>query len=151
MGKKLRVHIQNSRARHELYRIMPEQWQAACARHRALARRLDASMGWDEERPDGALVTAEVVIGVPAEREQLAARTPALRWMHHTSAGVDSLLPLDWLPAGVAFTNNRGAHGVKLEQYMHMAYTMLNCRVPEIIANQRAQRWEPVFSPNIVG
>ena len=151
MAKRLRVHINNSRARDTLYQITPEQWQAACSRHRALARRLDASFGWDEGAADGALATAAVVIGVPAEREQLAARAPALEWMHHTSAGVDSLLPLDWLPADIPCTNNHGAHGVKVQQFMHMAYTMLNCRMPEIIANQQARRWEQVFSPNIIG
>ena len=34
---------------------------------------------------------------------------------------------------------------------MRMAYTMLNTRMPEIIANQQARRWEQVFSPNIAG
>jgi phosphoglycerate dehydrogenase-like enzyme len=108
-------------------------------------------MGWDEEKPAGALATAAVIIGVPAERERLGERAPRLKWVHHTSAGVDSLLPLDWLPPGVAFTNNRGAHGEKLEQYMRMAYTMLNTRMPEIIANQQARRWQQVFSPGIAG
>src|SRR6185295_17111647 len=116
MSKRLRVHIQNSRARDPLYQITSGQWQAACRRHRALARRLEASMGWDEEKPAGALTTAAVIIGVPAERERLGERAPRLKWVHHTSAGVDSLLPLDWLPPGVAFTNIRGAHGEKLEQ-----------------------------------
>ena len=151
MSRRLRVHIQNSRERDPLYQITPEQWRAACARHRALGRKLDASMGWDGEDREDALGEAAIVIGVPARRERLAERAPALKWVHHTSAGVDALLPLDWLPAGVAFTNNRGAHGVKVEQYMRMAYTMLNTRMPEIIANQHARRWEQVFSPNIEG
>src|SRR5262245_14967226 len=111
MKSRLRVHVQNSRARDGLYQITPQQWQAACGRHRALARRLDASFGWDEDGTDGALETAAVVIGVPAERGRLAMSAPALKWVHHTSAGVDALLPLDWLPAEIALTNNRGAHG----------------------------------------
>jgi phosphoglycerate dehydrogenase-like enzyme len=149
--KKLRVHIENSREKNALYRITPGQWHAACARHRALAKKLDASVGRDGDNPEDALEQAAVVIGVPAQRERLAQRAPALKWVHSTSAGVDSLLPLDWLPAGVAFTNNRGAHGVKVEQYMRMAYTMLNCRMPEIIAAQHARRWQQIFSPSIAG
>ena len=150
-SRRLRIHIQNSRERDPLYQITPEQWRAACARHRALGRKLDASMGWDGEDREHALGEAAIVIGVPARRERLAERAPALKWVHHTSAGVDALLPLDWLPAGVALTNNRGAHGVKVEQYMRMAYTMLNTRMPDIIANQHARRWQQVFSPNIAG
>lgn len=150
-SRKLRVHIENSRGKNALYQITREQWSAACARHGALARRLDASIGWDGKPLENALEEAVAVIGVPARRERLAARAPALKWLHSTSAGVDALLPLDWLPAGVAFTNNRGAHGVKAGQYMRMAYTLLHTRMPEIIANQRAGRWQQIFTPGIAG
>ena len=149
--RKLRVHVINSRARNALYRITPQQWTAACVRHRPLARRLDASIGWDGAELAGALKEAAVVIGVPARRDRLAQRAPRLQWLHCTSAGVDGFLPLDWLPGGVAFTNNRGAHGAKAEQYMRMAYAMLNCRIPRIIANQQARRWEQLYSPSLAG
>lgn len=149
--RKLRVHIENTGKKHELFRISRKRWDTACARHRALARRLEASIGWDGDILDEALAQSEIVIGVPARRERLAGRAPRLRWLHATSAGVDAYLPLDWIPRGVAFTNNRGAHGVKAEQYMHMAYTMLNTRMAEIIADRAAHRWRPVFSPSIAG
>jgi phosphoglycerate dehydrogenase-like enzyme len=148
---KIRVHIVNAPEKPPLYHITPRQWNAACRRHGALAKRLEASIGWDGKDLEKPLEQAQILIGVPDRRERFAARAPRLEWLHHTSAGVDGLLPLDWLPPGVAFTNNRGAHGVKLEQYMRMAYTLLNTRMPEIIANQRARRWEQVFSPGIEG
>jgi len=150
-ARKLRVHIENVRKQAGLFQISRDQWEAACARHRALSRRLEASIGWDGEILEDALKQAEIVIGVPARRERLAGRAPRLKWLHCTSAGVDGYLPLDWLPPGVVFTNNRGAHGVKAEQFMRMAYTLLNSRMPEIIANQRAHRWQQLFSPSIRG
>jgi phosphoglycerate dehydrogenase-like enzyme len=88
---------------------------------------------------------------VPAQRDRLHERAPRLRWLHHTSAGVDALLPLDWLPAGVVLTSNRGAHGGKAEQYMRMAYTALNIGLPRMIANQQARRWEQNFSSSLGG
>lgn len=148
---KIRVHIENVHKKAGLFQISRDQWEAACARHRALSRRLEASLGWDGEILEDALKQAEIVIGVPARRERLAERAPRLKWLHCTSAGVDGYLPLDWLPPGVVFTNNRGAHGVKAEQFMRMAYTLLNSRMPEIIANQRARRWQQLFSPSIAG
>lgn len=148
---KIRVHIENARKKTGLFQISQAQWDAACARHPALARRLDASLGWDGEILEDALKQADVVIGVPSRRERLAERAPRLKWLHCTSAGVDGYLPLDWLPPGVVFTNNRGAHGVKAEQFMRMAYTLLNSRMPELIANQRARRWQQLFSPSIAG
>ena len=148
--RKMRVHIENARKKGELFQVTRERWDAACARHRALARRLEASVGWDGDMLDGALRDADIVIGVPSRRERLAERAPRLRWMHCTSAGVDGYLPLDWLPRGVAFTNNP-AHGAKAEQFMCMAFHLLTSRMPEIIANQRKRHWEQLFSPSIRG
>lgn len=150
-ARPIHLHIENARRKASIYHITPERWEAACARHRALARRLRVTIGWDGDTPDEALRTAEMVIGVPAPRDHLSTRAPALRWMHATSAGIDGLLPLDWLPRGVTFTNNRGAHGVKAEQFMRMAFTMLHTRMPQIIANQLARHWEQLFSSSLAG
>ena len=148
---KIHVHIENARRKAAIFHITPQLWQAACARHRSLAGKLAVTIGWDGDVLDSALPTADIVIGVPARRDNLRERAPRLRWLHATSAGIDGLLPLDWLPRGVAFTNNRGAHGVKAQQYMRMALTMLNTRMPEIIADQRTRRWRQLFSPSIAG
>jgi len=150
-ARSVHVHIENARSNASIFHITPKRWKAACARHHALARRLQVTIGWDGDMLDEALATAQVVVGVPQRRDNLSARAPALRWLHATSAGVDGYLPLDWLPAGVAFTNNRGAHGVKAEQFMCMAYTMLHTRMPQILANQHAHRWEQLFSPTLAG
>jgi phosphoglycerate dehydrogenase-like enzyme len=150
-SRKLRVHIENLRARPEVYHLTTERWSAACARHRALARRLEASVGWDGATLDDALGEADFLIGIRTRLERLAERAPRLKWIHVTMAGVDRFLPLDWLPPGVLITNNHGVHGVKAEQYLHMAYTMLNTRMAEILANQHACRWQQVFSPSIIG
>jgi phosphoglycerate dehydrogenase-like enzyme len=150
-AKKFRVHIENLRARPLVYHLTAARWAAACARHRALARRVEASIGWDGEMLEEALGQADFLIGVRSRLERLAQRAPRLKWIHVTMAGVDRFLPLDWLPPGAVLTNNHGAHGVKAEQYMHMAYTMLNTRMAEIAVNQHARRWQQVFSPSIIG
>ncbi len=150
-AKKLRLHIENTRKKADIFHVTPERWNIACARHRALARGLEVTFGWDGDGLEAALADADLVIGVPAQRGNLAARAPKLRWLHATSAGVDGVLPLDWLPRGVVFTNNSGAHGVKAEQYMIMAYVLLNTRMAAIMTNQHHHKWEPLFSPNIIG
>ena len=149
--KKLRLHIENTRKKADIFHVTPERWNVACARHRALARGIDVSFGWDGDGLESALADADLVIGVPAQRRNLAARAPKLRWLHATSAGVDGVLPLTWLPRGVVFTNNSGAHGVKAEQYMIMAYNLLNSRMAAIMANQHRHHWEALFSPSIIG
>ena len=150
-ANKIRVHIENTRRKPALFQVTQEQWDAACARHPALGRRLEASIGWDGGILEDALRQAEFVIGVPARRERLSERAPRLKWLHATTAGVDRFLPLDWLPRQVIFTCNRGAHGAKAEEFMRMAFTLLHSRMPEIIANQRARRWQQIFSGSIAG
>ncbi len=149
--EKTRLHIENARRKASLFHITPERWAAACTRHPALARHLEVTLGWDGDILENSLKTAQIVIGVPPHREYLRHRAPYLRWLHATSAGVDGFFPLDWLPRSVAFTNNHGAHGVKAEQYVRMALTMLHARMPGIIANQRERRWQPIFTPSIAG
>ena len=150
-SRRIRVHIENARDDVEIYRITPELWDAACARHHALAGRLEVTIGWDDEVLGDALKTADIAIGVPARRDNLARRAPRLRWVHHVSAGVDRYLPLDWLPRHMVLTNNRGAHGVKAEQFMRMAYTLLHTRMPEILEQQRQRKWQQLFSGSISG
>jgi glyoxylate/hydroxypyruvate reductase len=81
----------------------------------------------------------------------LARRAPNLRWIHVTGAGVEPLLPFDWLPSGVALTNNSGVHAEKIRESSLMMLLMLNARVPTIVCNQRISYWEQIFTPTIVG
>lgn len=149
---KLHLHIENTRKKAPIFHTLPAHWKAACARHKALARRIGSvSFGWDGDVLDSVLAAADLVIGVPAQRDNLAQRAPRLKWLHATSAGVDGVLPLDWLPRGVVFTNNSGAHGRKAEQFMTMAYNLLNSRMPAIMANQHRHHWEALFSPSLSG
>lgn len=151
-ASKLRLHIENMRSKAPIFHTLPAHWAAACARHRALARRIgEVSFGWDGDVLEAALADADLVIGVPAQRDDLAGRAPRLKWLHATSAGVDGVLPLTWLPRGVVFTNNSGAHGRKAEQYMTMAYNLLNSRMAAIMTNQHRRHWEALFSPSIAG
>lgn len=150
-AEKIRLHIENSRRKAGIFHITPQRWAAACARHPALAARLEVTLGWDGDMLEEVLPAVHLMIGVPPQRDRLRHRAPHLRWLHATSAGVDGFFPLNWLPRGVAFTNNRGAHGIKAGQFVRMALTLLHTRMPEILANQRERRWQQVFTPSIAG
>ena len=147
----MRVHVVNSATRPAIYHVTEPAWRAACERYPELSTRLEVSFGDDGDERTQSLADAELVIGVPHDRVSLQQRAPRLRWIHATHAGVDGLLPLDWLPRGAVLTNNRGAHGAKVEQYLRMAYTLLHIRMTQIIANQQAHRWQQLFSPSIIG
>ena len=49
-----------------------------------------------------ALVTSnDVIVDPKFPKHDLAQRAPNLKWVHIIGAGIEPLLPLDWLPADV--------------------------------------------------
>jgi phosphoglycerate dehydrogenase-like enzyme len=94
--------------------------------------------------------TAHVLVGfgLPARR---IAELADLRWIHLVSAGVNHLLPLDWLPPRVALTNSSGVHAELAGEYGAAALLMLNFRVPAHASNQRRGHWDQHFNSPIGG
>ena len=100
---------------------------------------------------DGLVTSNDVLRDPRFPLAELARRAPRLRWIHIIGAGIEPLLPLDWLPPGLTLTNNSGIHAPKAKEFVTMALLMLNSRMPRIQANQVAARWEPIFTPSIAG
>ncbi len=150
-GRRVRLHVDNCRRYDQVFWITPERWAAASRRHPALARRVDATIGWDLEGFDEAMRTAEVFVGWEFDRRDLAVRAPRLRWIHLTGAGIEHLLPLTWVPPGVVLTNNSGVHAPKASEFAAAAILMLNNRIPLHVTNQQRARWEQVFNAPVTG
>jgi phosphoglycerate dehydrogenase-like enzyme len=148
---KYHLHVENGRKRPEIFQLSDQIYAAAEKRHRALAKRLNVTIGWDGDILDAALQNADFMISANPPRERLRERAPRLKWIQTTGAGIDHLMPLDWLPANIALTNNSGAHGVKAEDYCTMALLMLQTRMAGVIANQSSAKWEQIFTPPISG
>jgi phosphoglycerate dehydrogenase-like enzyme len=149
--QKLHLHLESSSKRSPLFHLSEEKWAAAAKRHRALAKNLRVTIGWDGDIIDDALKTADLMINSNPPRENLRSRAPKLKWIQTTGAGVDGLMPFDWLPEDVTITNNSGAHGDKAEDSCAMALLMLNSRMPEVLTNQRERQWKPIFTTPIEG
>lgn len=147
----LHLHLESYRKRSALFHLTEEDWRAAAKRHRALAKRLRVTIGWDGDILDEALKTADAMINNTPPRERLRSRAPRLRWIQTTGAGIDHLLPLDWLPHEIALTNNSGAHGPKAEESCLMAISLLNSRLPQLIAHQRKHEWKPINTAPVAG
>ena len=150
-AEKLHLHLESFKKRPALFHLTEERWAAAAKRHRDLAKKLRVTIGWDGDIINDALKTADVMINSSPPKQGLRERAPRLKWIQTTGAGVDALAPFDWLPQDVALTNNSGAHGAKAEESCAMALLMLQARMPEIIANQRAHRWDPIYTEPIAG
>lgn len=147
----LHLHLESASKRNPLFHLTEERWAAAAKRHRALSRRLTVTIGWDGDILDAALKTADLMINSNPPRERLRERAPRLKWIQTTGAGIDALMPLDWLPAGITLTNNSGAHGAKAEDSCAMALLMLNAQMPRVLDAQREHIWRPAYTTPISG
>mgnify|MGYP006286559371 CR=1 FL=1 len=148
---KLRLHLENSRKKPPEKEYTLARYAEVARRHRALAARLEVSVGYDGEIGDAELAQVDLMLGVPPARTRLKHGAPRLKWLHTPMAGIDSVLPLDWLPDGAVFTNNVGVHGAKAREYVRMALTLLHTRLPLILEQQKQHVWRQVFTPTLAG
>jgi phosphoglycerate dehydrogenase-like enzyme len=102
-------------------------------------------------RAVGLVTHNDVLINPKFPLRELAAAAPKLRWIHVTGAGIEPLLPLDWLPQIAVLTNNSGVHADKVRESSAMMLLMLNSRVPAIVSNQRRAHWHQIFTRVIRG
>ena len=144
----IHVHLLNA-PDIEAYALTPD---ALADTLRPLARRATVTVTEDH---DPAVVTpamreADVLIGFEIPHRRIA-ELKRLSWIHMVSAGVDHLLPLDWLPRQVTLTNSSGVHSALAGEYAACALLMLNAGIPRHASNQRRGHWEQVFNSPIAG
>jgi glyoxylate/hydroxypyruvate reductase A len=147
----IHLHVENNRDLGIVFQATPERVREALSRHPRLAGKVRVTIGHDGDIYAHAMRTANVLFGWRFDREDLAEKAPRLRWIHAHGAGINHLLPLDWLPRGAVLTNSRGIHGEKADEYTLMAILMLNNRMPRIMNNQRRAIWEQPFNSSVAG
>ena len=149
--KTLRMHIENVSDMAPVYHVTPERYAAAAGRHKHLAKGIEATVAADPKNFDAAIAAADMLVGWRFPLRDIAERAPKLKWIHLTGAGIEHVMPLDWLPPGTVLTNNRGVHAPKARQFAMTALLMLNERIPELVTEQRKARWTRLFSTAIEG
>jgi len=150
-SRRLHIHVENVSTMAPVFQIRREQYAAAAARHRGLAARVRTTIGWDLATFDEAMRTADVLVGWRFPREDLAGRAPRLKWIHMTGAGIEHIVPLDWLPRGAVVTTNSGVHAPKAGEFAAMAILMISNHLPALVTAQRQGRWHRIFSTPVRG
>ena len=145
------LHLETGSKRPVIFQIHPADWTAAAKRHRTLSKKLRVTVGQDNTLLDEALKTADFMINSAPPKDGLRERAPNLKWIQTTSAGVDGLMPMTWLPKDITLTNNTGAHGEKAEESCLMALLMLQAKMPQVIQQQQNRVWKGVFTTPITG
>lgn len=146
------LYVQINANQPEVYWMTPAVWKAAARRHPALAKRVKPVFAMDKAPDLAALARAEIVFsGSKVDRAVIGGTARNMKWLHVTAAGVEGLMPLNWLPKGAVVTNASGVHGPKAGEFAMMALLMLNDQMPLHIDDQKARRWNSAFSSPIAG
>ena len=139
-----------------VFRITPELVKAASRRAKP-ARGLRWTVSEDLvdlawlKTAEGLVASNDMLTDPAFPLKTLAEAAPKLRWIHITGAGIEPLLPLDWLPPGATLTNNSGVHVQKTGEFATMALLALCTRLPQLMTNQREAKWQQIFTPSIAG
>jgi len=157
----IKLHIKNNHAGPDTFPSTPEsepvftismdRYREAAASYPELAAGLEVFVDWDTDHWIESMRDTEVLLTWDLPTGNLAEIAPRLKWIHCIGAGVEHLCPLDWVPAGVTITNNKGAHADKAGEFALMAVLMLHNKMPAILGNQRSATWNSLFSTPIAG
>lgn len=146
-----RVHVENARSLMPVFIVRPDQYDKALGRHEDVAARIRTTWGFDQENYTEHAATADAIITYRFPKNSLAKDAPRLKLLQILGAGVDYLLPLDWVPRGVTVLTNSGAHVPKAAQSALMALLMLNARMPELVEGQKRHEWNRLFTDTLAG
>ena len=149
------VHFETRANKHPVFRMTEPPIVAS--RTRSAASAITITLGDDPRdrtwlpRATGLVTSNDVLREPDFPLTDLATYAPRLRWIHIIGAGIEPLLPLDWLPDGAVLTNNSGVHVEKARESATMALLMLHGRLPALITQQKRHHWRPIFTPRIAG
>jgi phosphoglycerate dehydrogenase-like enzyme len=145
------VHIENASSLMPVFIVRPDQYERALGRHPDIASRVRTTWGVDLESYKTHVRDAHAMITYRFPKETLASDAPNLELLQILGAGVDYLLPLDWVPPSVTMLTNSGAHVPKAAQSALMALLMLNARMPELVGSQQRRKWNRIFTTTLAG
>ena len=132
---KVFVHVKNNRwtpggfpntpEGEEVFTISEDRFNATLASFPTLHGKVEALFDWDVDNFESSMAKADVLLTWDLPMSDLEKVAPSLRWIHCIGAGVEHMLPLDWIPGHTELTNNKGVHSDKAGEYGVMAALML--------------------------
>jgi len=157
----VRVHVKNNRwaegsfpntpEGEEVFTITAGRFDRAVSDFPGMADELDVVIDWDTDNFEASMKDADVLLTWNLPTEGLREVAPNLKWIHCIGAGVEHMLPMDWLPDGVTLTNNKGVHAAKAGEFGLMSILMLHSHMPAIVSNQRNHVYDSLYASPIAG
>ena len=132
----MKVHVKNNRwapgsfpntpEGEDVFTISQDRIDAVLQDFPDLKGKADYLIDWDTDNFANSMADADVLLTWDLPTENLGQVAPNLKWIHCIGAGVEHMLPMDWLPDDVTLTNNKGVHAAKAGEFGLMAVLMLH-------------------------
>ena len=160
-NKKIKIHVKNNHwaagsfptdaEGEKVFTIKNSHFEKAFEKFPEIKEKVEIFIDWDEDNFNSSMSNSDILITWNFPTSNLKKVSPNLKWIHCVSAGVEHLLPLDWMFEGLILTNNSGVHSKKAGEYGLMSVLMLHNHIPKIISNQKNKKFESLFSTPIAG
>ena len=160
-NKKIKIHVKNNHwaagsfptdaEGEKVFTIKNSHFEKAFEKFPEIKEKVEIFIDWDEDNFNSSMSNADILLTWNFPTSNLKKASPNLKWIHCVSAGVEHLLPLDWMFEGLVLTNNSGVHSKKAGEYGLMSVLMLHNHIPKIISNQKNKKFESLFSTPIAG
>ena len=160
-NKKIKVHVKNnhwapgsfpSDAEGEKnFTITKEHLNLALKNFPELKEKVEFFVDWDEDNFKTSMSNSDILLAWNFSTADLKKIAPNLKWIHLISAGVEHLLPLDWMFDDLVLTNSSGVHAKNAGEYGLMSILMLQRHMTKIITNQKNKKFVSLFSNPIKG
>ena len=146
-----KVYVDISEALPPLFLITDALFREVLAQYPGLAEKFEFKIGKGEQDFLRGAKDADVLVGWDFPTQNIRQQASRLQWIQLIGAGLDHLLPLDWLPSDITLTTGSGAHRPKADEFMMLSLLMMNNRIPEIVNNQQKGVHKVTYSTVITG
>jgi phosphoglycerate dehydrogenase-like enzyme len=160
-NKKIRIHVKNNHwapgsfptdaEGEKVFTITNSHFKKTFEKFPKVKEKVEIFIDWDEDNFNSSMSNSNILLAWNFPISNLKKISPNLKWIHCISAGVEHLLPLDWMFDGLVLTNSSGVHSKKAGEYGLMSVLMLQNHMTKIITNQKNKKFISLFSNPIVG
>jgi phosphoglycerate dehydrogenase-like enzyme len=160
-NKKIKIHVKNNHwapgsfptdvEGEKNFTITKDDFDRALEKFPEVKEKIEIFIDWDEENFNSSMANSDILLTWNFPASNIKKIAPNLKWIHCVSAGVEHLLPLDWMFDGLVLTNSSGVHSKKAGEYGLMSVLMLQNHMTKIITNQKSKKFISLFSNPIAG
>jgi len=160
-NKKIKIHVKNNHwapgifptdaEGEKNFTITKVDFEKALEKEPEIKDKIEVYIDWDEENFNSSMSNSDVLVAWNFPTSNLKKIAPNLKWIHCIAAGIEHLLPLNWMYDNLVLTNNSGVHSKKASEYGLMSVLMLQNHMTKIITNQKNKKFISLFSNPIAG